>query len=608
MSERNQSKASESSNKIPLHKVLEEELDYLDLFSKKRPQKNDDNKAEKKQVSKQGSEQKGKQPENTSQEENELSNIYKRIHIQASNRSALCLSGGGIRSATFSLGVIQGLAHRGLLDKFDYLSTVSGGGYIGSWLTAWAHRHPEGLGGVAKDLTNTKKSNLDPKPDPVNNLRSYSNYLTPKLGIMSADIWTLIAIYLRNLFLNWLAFIPLLLAALIIPRFCVAVILSQPPKWIINSFLIVGAIAVVITIYYIGINCPSNNEGNKGQPHFMRWCLLPLTLSAISFTIFWAWYPKENNLSILYFIGFGALLHFIGWLAYSIILLCSKKETVPFFISKRLRAVVEFITVLATGAAGGLFAWLMATYLFPDIKLFAGHYVCFAAPSFLGLFLIAGVLLVAFMGYHFEDRDLEWLARSGAWVLIAITIWSAGSSLVIFGPVGLSKLWEEAPTLIASVGGISGIITLFFSFSSKTSFGKKEKENNGLISLLMNNALIISASIFIIFLIAALSLGTDPIVRLVNNKLLTKISQTKTIDQSDFWAGEFKSEATIEKLCNTINDDFKDSFTPISSSDTTESINGLKDLLEHSDFYNIVQEKKPDKSFSKEITELVYKT
>ncbi len=49
----------------------------------------------------------------------------------------LAFSGGGIRSATFNLGILQGLAQLGLLRKFDYLSTVSGGGYIGSWLMAW---------------------------------------------------------------------------------------------------------------------------------------------------------------------------------------------------------------------------------------------------------------------------------------------------------------------------------------------------------------------------------------------------------------------------------------------------------------------------------------
>jgi predicted acylesterase/phospholipase RssA len=54
--------------------------------------------------------------------------------------TGLALSGGGIRSATFCLGVLQGMADVGMLNKFDYLSTVSGGGYIGGWLAAWVKR------------------------------------------------------------------------------------------------------------------------------------------------------------------------------------------------------------------------------------------------------------------------------------------------------------------------------------------------------------------------------------------------------------------------------------------------------------------------------------
>lgn len=46
----------------------------------------------------------------------------------------LALSGGGVRSATFCLGILRGLAKNGALKRFDYLSTVSGGGYIGA---AW---------------------------------------------------------------------------------------------------------------------------------------------------------------------------------------------------------------------------------------------------------------------------------------------------------------------------------------------------------------------------------------------------------------------------------------------------------------------------------------
>src|ERR1044071_720415 len=66
--------------------------------------------------------------------------IWKAVHELPEKRAALCISGGGIRSATFGLGVLQGLARCGLLDKFHYLSTVSGGGYIGSWLGAWINR------------------------------------------------------------------------------------------------------------------------------------------------------------------------------------------------------------------------------------------------------------------------------------------------------------------------------------------------------------------------------------------------------------------------------------------------------------------------------------
>ncbi|QTF94250.1 patatin-like phospholipase family protein, partial [Halomonas sp. BM-2019] len=52
--------------------------------------------------------------------------------------SGLALSGGGIRSATFCLGVAQALAEADQLKRFDYLSTVSGGGYLGASLLWWA--------------------------------------------------------------------------------------------------------------------------------------------------------------------------------------------------------------------------------------------------------------------------------------------------------------------------------------------------------------------------------------------------------------------------------------------------------------------------------------
>ena len=52
----------------------------------------------------------------------------------------LALSGGGVRSATFNLGLLQALSQLGLLQHVHYLSTVSGGGYAGGFLTALRQR------------------------------------------------------------------------------------------------------------------------------------------------------------------------------------------------------------------------------------------------------------------------------------------------------------------------------------------------------------------------------------------------------------------------------------------------------------------------------------
>src|SRR4051812_49077769 len=110
-----------------------------------------------------------------------LTAIWAAIHALPEKRAALCISGGGIRSATFGLGVLQGLARCGLLEKFHYLSTVSGGGYIGSWLTAWIQRAESGLSGVVRDLARPRaETRPNPEAKEIQNLRSYSNYLSPR--------------------------------------------------------------------------------------------------------------------------------------------------------------------------------------------------------------------------------------------------------------------------------------------------------------------------------------------------------------------------------------------------------------------------------------------
>jgi hypothetical protein len=129
----------------------------------------------------------------------------------------LAFSGGGIRSATFNLGVLQGLADLGLLPIFDYLSTVSGGGYIGSWLVSWIKRN--GFAEVEDELRSDwvdRASSQEPRE--IRFLREYSNYLTPKLGAFSGDTWAFVGAYVRNLLLNQIILGLILIVLLLLSR------------------------------------------------------------------------------------------------------------------------------------------------------------------------------------------------------------------------------------------------------------------------------------------------------------------------------------------------------------------------------------------------------
>ena len=119
-------------------------------------------------------------------------------------RVGLAFSGGGIRSACFNLGILQALDERGLFGRIDYLSTVSGGGYLGSWLVSCL------------------RENRDFKPSregtEIDHLRRYARYLSPESGFFSADTWTMAMIWLRNTTLLQLTLCGFLGCLLLLPR------------------------------------------------------------------------------------------------------------------------------------------------------------------------------------------------------------------------------------------------------------------------------------------------------------------------------------------------------------------------------------------------------
>jgi hypothetical protein len=116
----------------------------------------------------------------------------------ASELIGLSLSGGGVRSAAFCLGALQALDESGVLARVDYISSVSGGGYIGTSTVA-------GMS-VSKDCQFPFPSKLQPEEQPsLRHVRDHSNYLFPH---GRADVLGNLAIYLRGLMANTLCILP----------------------------------------------------------------------------------------------------------------------------------------------------------------------------------------------------------------------------------------------------------------------------------------------------------------------------------------------------------------------------------------------------------------
>jgi len=104
----------------------------------------------------------------------------------------LALSGGGIRSATFCFGLLRSLARNRLLLRFDLLSTVSGGGYIGSMLGRLFSR-----GARRTDMFRVQKALGEIQADWfVWWLRANGRYLIPR-GMR--DTLFVAALFIRNL-------------------------------------------------------------------------------------------------------------------------------------------------------------------------------------------------------------------------------------------------------------------------------------------------------------------------------------------------------------------------------------------------------------------------
>src|SRR6185503_13479834 len=466
-----------------------------------------------------------------------------------STRSALCLSGGGVRSATFNLGILQGLARHGLLGKFDYLSTVSGGGFVGGWLSAWIRR--AGIGNVLKALQERPETPLTPDPPPVEHLRVYSNYLSPQPGLLSADTWTLIATFVRNLLLNWLVFVPVLIAFLLLPRMWTSIVLRSTlyPKYAIPVSFVIGFLSAVFALTYVARKLPTAND-YKSQPPMPRYksdqggfifhCLIWQIVSAMALSVcLWCCYrPGQPPLSWIWYAVFVVTI----MIAPLIVFADKVKEVTPPEKRRGLRkklagaiVLIMFVQMIVGFIASAVINLVMPIFHTQEIL-----YSIFSVPIILLLVSVEGLLITGFASWFSKDDDREWWARAGAWLLIVIVAWILVHSLVVYGPLlllalggtlskmketGLRNLtWSDIGTLLGTIAGVvSGAVTLLGGFSAKTPANSKEAEKAGTANVILGAATQLLAPIFLGFLIILLSLATNWLLVSRPSQFLSKL-------------------------------------------------------------------------------------
>src|SRR5580692_7527556 len=243
----------------------------------------------------------------------------------ADNLIGLAFSGGGIRSATFNLGILQALAENQLLHKFDYLSTVSGGGYIGSWLAASTYRLLTTLPNssfrdVEKALVPGKRESGGREERTfLRWLRLYSNYLTPHTGVLSGDTWAMIGTWLRNVFLNQTVLGLLFLGVFVC---CHGVLLGLMRSFRLQALelLICGVVVWFIACVAMAWNTAEKIPSKEMLlTPFQRvkvtvTVILPFFLACLLFnSALWRWRDRAADFHLTTWLGLWGGIYFLAW-------------------------------------------------------------------------------------------------------------------------------------------------------------------------------------------------------------------------------------------------------------------------------------------------------
>lgn len=419
----------------------------------------------------------------------------------------LALSGGGIRSATFCLGVLQAFAKCGEFTHIDYISSVSGGGYIASWLSAWISR--KGIDEVSRSLnpTTVRTDDLIEAPE-ITWLRQYSNYLAPKLGMLSADSMTLVATWFRNVALNVVILVSFLACLFLLPRLLLDGVIqpmASASAWPGYLSFFLAFIVFPVGISYQIAKRPVTAQGHERELINGTWgVLIVVVIPGILVALFGsiALFSSElRTLRLFEIAGCGAVALVASGLSWALYQKLHGRlergigDGCVFLLAYVSGVVVGFVLIRA---AGGYFVPVGG-----DSLMAAAALVSFGPPVILVIFGAVGSVIVGLVGKVYNEATREWWSRMNAWFLILGLIWLGWFALSFYAKPVVLWAHDLAGTWASAIGGASWIASLFSTlFARPAAPGDK-----GYAPLVRNFLLNVALFIVVLGMLAGVAIG-----------------------------------------------------------------------------------------------------
>ncbi len=327
----------------------------------------------------------------------------------------LAISGGGIRSATFSLGVVQYLARKGIIKSVDFVSTVSGGGYLGSFMSSYLN-DPENPNATLDPAPNQQHPAWpfgrlgDIESKAVRQLRNHSKYLGE--GGFKTHALALGQV-LYGIAVNLFLVLPLILLAVLAARYFLRDLfldairspVTYPPREMLNAtvtfaLILLGSVIILPLIQNLGRNAsPKSKKLRAFSSWYERWWCVGLFVSMVA-VLLWDALPLAFRL-------YHQLVHPQGGSPGGLVTLDDDSRTIliamlagagPF-----LAAALRFL-----GQRAGFFKKIAMALL-----VISGPFFCFVA------FLVLSDYFVVQTG---EFHVLGWLIDRtlALWILLAI--------------------------------------------------------------------------------------------------------------------------------------------------------------------------------------------